>query len=130
MANEAARARAGATFMDAMCVGWPEKIDADTLDLQSCDDCVFGQSFDDHYINVCMRFGLDNRQAAALGFTSDVTSEETSTAHESTEAYAAHLDRVSAEYAALRSAWLVERDIRLEEARVEAQPQAMYASPL
>lgn len=135
MANEAARAKAGATFMDATCVGWPWKMDADTLDLSSCDKCVFGQAFDDHYINVCARLKLSHAQVAALGFTSDVSKEETWAACKSPEAYDAHTDRIAAEYRDLRTAWLHEIALRLEtpaaeEARIEALPAANYACPL
>lgn len=132
MANEESRARAGATLMDVECIGWPTKIDAERLDLGCCFDCVFGQAFDDHYLNVRSKLGLTVQQCADLGFCSEVQVEIPLAAYTrlSPEAKAVIRERVTAEYTLLHAAWIVERDLRLEEARIEALPEATYASPL
>lgn len=124
MANEASRARAGATFLDTNCVGWPEKIDEERLSLNSCDNCVLGQVFDEHYYHVRLRLGLAGRQCAELGFCSELwvaRDPETQKAL-SPEARATFREAVSDEYLALRSAWIAEIEARMEEARIEATP--------
>lgn len=115
MANEEARARAGATFMDATRVGWPMTIDAGTLDMSSCDDCVFGQAFDDNFINVARRLGLTRGQCAALGFCSEMQAEPDLEAFLSlsSEALAVRRAQITAEYRLLRAAWLHEIALRL-----------------
>lgn len=137
MANEASRARAGATYMDMTCVGWPWKIDADRLDLSCCFDCVFGQAFDDHYLNVQLKLGLSTIECAALGFCSEAKTGYSLEAWVALapEARAEIREQVSLEYLALRSAWLSEIALRLEtpsaeEARVEALPVATWEDPL
>ena len=137
MANEAARSRAGATFMDATCVGWPEKIEADTLDIGSCFDCVFGQAFDDEYLNVRLRLGLTAEQSASLGFTTEVSLEYSFADYMtlSPKAKSVQREKSDAEYRHLRSAWLVEIAARLgtpesEEAAIEASMAATWECPL
>lgn len=139
MSTVIGRVRAGATFMDVNCVGWPEKIDADRLDLGSCDDCVFGQAFDRNYENVCLNLGLTLEQRVALGFTSGALLDHTHATYMalSPKAKAVIRDQVSAEYRQLTAAWLTEIADRLatpaaEEARIEAsEPDlSLMGSPL
>ena len=137
MANEAARARAGATFMDVNAVGWPEKIETDSLNLASCEDCVFGQAFDDHYLHVQIRLGLTGEQSASLGFCSEAALGPTFEALQllSPEAKSVQREKSDAEYRHLRSAWLAEIAARLgtpesEEAAFEASMAATWECPL
>lgn len=116
MANEAARARAGAIYLDTTVPGWAEKIDAERLTLDNCDDCVFGQVFDDHYYHVRLRLGLNARQCAELGFCSELwlSRDCVSRASLPAEARAAFREQVSDEYLALRNAWVAEIEARLD----------------
>lgn len=129
MATVIERVRAGATFLDSQVVGWAEKIDADRLDLRRCEDCVFGQAFDDNYINVAHWLGLTNHQCAALGFCSEAANRVSFAEYMALgpEAKAVHRSQIATEYRNLRAAWLHEIALRLgtpeaEEARVEASP--------
>lgn len=115
MASVIERVRAGATFMDGVAVGWAGKIDGDRLDLSGCNECVLGQSFDDHYTSVKANLGLSEPECAALGFRSEesLKSNFRDFMLLSAEAKEARRNRVSAEYASLRTAWLAEIDARL-----------------
>ena len=110
MANEAARARAGATLLDSETPGWAEGIDPDRLSLGSCEDCVFGQTFGSYDTGLA-ELGLTREQAQAYGFLTEHFAEDWFGMLRATRD-ALH-EKIDVEYRLLRSAWLVEIALRL-----------------
>lgn len=53
-----ARVRRGADLLDARKPGWADKVDVNTLDMQSCTMCVLGQVFGD-YTEGLVYLGVD-----------------------------------------------------------------------
>ena len=62
----AARAAAGAAFLDEKVPGWASQIDPGRLELSSECDCILGQL--EGYWVMREDFGLELEDAAALGF--------------------------------------------------------------
>ena len=62
-------AAAGAAFLDEHVPGWRTRIDLSTLDLESCENCILGQLFDDFMFGL-EHLGLVNLpgEATRLGF--------------------------------------------------------------
>jgi hypothetical protein len=128
VANEEARARAGATFMDVNCVGWPEKIDRDRLHMAKCAGCIVGQT-KGNFFDGCVELGLSLEQATAFGFNAESLAVWDEAVRDGVSlSELKHLQpAIDAEYADLKTAWLSEIALRLgtpeaEEARVEASP--------
>ena len=128
------RVRAGAVHMDAACVGWAEGIDKDRLDLGRCEDCVFGQTYGQFDVGLA-ELGLTSEQAQAYGFlTEQFVCDWYS---QPAEVRLAKRKSITAEYAALRLAWLAEIDARLgltaagdDADETDLAPLATYDSPL
>ena len=132
VANEAARARAGATLLDSETPGWWLYIDPDTLSLGSCEGCVFGQTYG-HFDTGRAELGLTRNQASAYGFLTEQWAKNFNTMP--TAARYASWDSLSTEYRLLKAAWLVEIAARLgtpesEEAAIEASMAATWECPL
>jgi hypothetical protein len=64
----AARAAAGATYLDSQIPGWAGQIDLATLALHDACDCVLGQ-LGDNYQDMRDDFHLSQDAAVELGFT-------------------------------------------------------------
>lgn len=65
----AARAAAGAAYLDQHRPGWAGQINLDWLDLASECDCVLGQLSNDGYQGMRRELGLDPGDAVTLGFS-------------------------------------------------------------
>lgn len=62
------RVAAGMRFLDARDPGWLDKVDANTLDVGSCDLCVLGQIYGHYNLGL---YELKVRSEVTLGFASD-----------------------------------------------------------
>ena len=63
------RVEAGAKFLDSILdpTDWPHRIDLDTLDINSCGECMFGQIEGDFYAMKLMH-DLSSGQCQDFGF--------------------------------------------------------------
>ncbi len=63
------RVEAGAKFLDSILdpADWPHRIDLETLDINSCTECMFGQIEGDFYTMRRMH-DLNSEQCQDLGF--------------------------------------------------------------
>lgn len=126
MATVIERVRAGATFLDSQVVGWAEKIDPDSLDIESCTTCMLGQLFG-HFGRGYGKLEIDFDTICSFGFDAE-SAPDFEEANRLTPEEADVSDaRVESELLALKAAWLTEIALRLatpeaEEARVEASP--------
>lgn len=129
MATVIERVRAGATYADTHIVGWAEKVDCDRFDMAACSGCVIGQTLGDYNGGRAI-LGMNIPEAASLGFHAEAATKLSFAEFMCLPADEKEVQRqtCSAEYAALRSAWLHEIALRLEtpaaeEARIEALPE-------
>lgn len=68
------RVAAGVAFLDRQVPGWVDRIDVDNLNVASPVNCVLGQLYG-MYSSGISALGLDQDQAAALGFQVEVTGD-------------------------------------------------------
>jgi hypothetical protein len=67
-----ARVERGAAFLDTRVPGWRDRIDPETLRINSSDKCVLGQLFGSYELG-CFAVGKVPYETAALGFTHSLT---------------------------------------------------------
>lgn len=70
----AARAAAGAEYLDGQVPGWAKRIELATLDLSSECRCVLGQQHAGGYSGMRDALGLDGFGTVQLGFSTDTGS--------------------------------------------------------
>lgn len=68
------RVAAGVAFLDRQVPGWVDRIDVDNLDVACSVNCVLGQLYGG-YSSGTHALGLDQDQAAALGFQVEVNGD-------------------------------------------------------
>ena len=123
MASVVERVKAGATFMDSMCVGWAEGIDRDRLNMAKCAGCIVGQTKGE-FFEGCIELGLNHGQATAFGFNAAALVAFDKAVVDPNVTFA-ELELlgpvVDAEYDALKAAWIDEINDRLETPEREEQ---------
>lgn len=76
----AARAQAGAVFLDEKCPGWAQSVIPHALDMSSPTLCVLGQMFT-HYEEGLYALGLTPERAVGLGFRAEAQDDEALNEH-------------------------------------------------